>query len=662
MSMVSHSAAPVALWTPLFRSEVEALLSAPDEIREPHLSLLSWLIWLPLLSQEELTRILTRETSTVLLPQRAEDVATLLRTMRAHSLIDLVVVQEPGEQRQQRRYYITDLGLYLFLARVQPSPPLSLPRLARAYPVERTDLLARLARPHLHQILSSLMSRLIAEGQAHQITVASYQHPFRQHVRLFSTHRVLEAHGALLLHAESIPYAFFLHIDAGSHSLADPLLERSLLALLDIREVVLLARRDWPHLLIVTTRERLALWSRLLLESSIKRARAPLAGGMTTLEAMPAGLFTPIWYDLVSLALASDLPHLPLVALPALLRAPASSGLVEQFSRAQHFAQMRLQDSPFAVRHLPVRLPRFVGTSLQEEAQHLEREQLDALFAGKRQTLKSVSGTGLLNLALGSQEKQILTLASHHPLLDLSTIRVFLPQQEQSLKRLQQTMTHLAQLHVLETRHWPKSTVGWDRTRYLLTPAGLQYIAIRQGEPASRYFIAPKDRKGNDEQRWRQQGTPGLDQQKGHTHGLYALLRQVFAGMEARGEQLIEWKSAHEAARWYQDRVWQTTEQIRPDAEIVFVPATGSEHVRFLLEYDRGTTGRFEYHRKFKAYLDFELATSTSLPLILVVTPSPRSAQTIRQELLRLGGSLQVVIALEEDVLRAGLTRVLFPL
>ncbi|GHO58474.1 hypothetical protein KSB_69490 [Ktedonobacter robiniae] len=228
-----------------------------------------------------------------------------------------------------------------------------------------------------------------------------------------------------------------------------------------------------------------------------------------------------------------------------------------------------------------------------------------------------------------------------------------------AIKPTQQKITHLFKQQLLETRLWSTEKTPLERERYLLTPVALKFMAIRQGEPFSYYFVHPRYRMGDDEQVWRQWGVAGLDSQKWHTRGLYTFMRQLLKKTHERGEIIYEWKSAHNSVRWYMDMFLQGEGHARPDAELIFAPSLTAQRTTLLLEYDRGTTGIFEYHRKFKAYIDFQLITGKTLPLIVVVTPTQRSAQKIQQVLTQLGSSLHVVVLLEHEVLSKGLTQAL---
>jgi hypothetical protein len=195
----------------------------------------------------------------------------------------------------------------------------------------------------------------------------------------------------------------------------------------------------------------------------------------------------------------------------------------------------------------------------------------------------------------------------------------------------------------------------------LTTDVALKSIATWQGEPYSRYFVLPKYYEaGDDEQVKRQWGTKGLVAQLPHTHGLYTLMRHLLQGAEAREETFVQWKSAHEVARWYRDMISQEVAQARPDAEVIFTSADGHT-TTILLEYDRATASEHGYARKFQAYLDYQLAIGIELPLLVVVTPSQKTRERIQHVLSDLDGSLQVVVVLERELLAHGLTLALYP-
>ena len=132
---------------------------ASGELRKIDLELLRWLIWLSLLSVQELTRLVQVDGRSF----DAKTIASHLLRLEHLDLAASIALSEAGWPPYQHCYYITDLGLYALVKRYPAS--ISVPRLVACYPVTRTDLLARLARPVVHLALSALVSRLIAEAR-----------------------------------------------------------------------------------------------------------------------------------------------------------------------------------------------------------------------------------------------------------------------------------------------------------------------------------------------------------------------------------------------------------------------------------------------------------------------------------------------------------------
>src|SRR6266566_3299979 len=159
-------------WSPLPREALDQVI-ASKELRKIDLELLRWLVWLSLLSVKELTRL-------VKVDGRSFDEKTIGSHLLHLERLDLaasVALSEAGWPPYQRRYYITDLGLYALVKHYPES--ISVPRLVTCYPVSRTDLLTRLARPFVHLALSDLVNRLIAESPpGYRLT--SYQQPWKQ--------------------------------------------------------------------------------------------------------------------------------------------------------------------------------------------------------------------------------------------------------------------------------------------------------------------------------------------------------------------------------------------------------------------------------------------------------------------------------------------------
>jgi len=396
------------------------------------------------------------------------------------------------------------------------------------------------------------------------------------------------------------------------------------------------------------------------LTSCQKRLTHPLAGGITTIQAMRGGIYPPIWWKTTELLYVDDPLLVPRVSFQHLLRDPASPELAEQFSRQEHFRQLLIRKAAQPLPRIRQRLTRYVGEALQYEAAHLDADLVETLFSGTRKGRHSLTGTALLSLALTPRQKEIVFWLARHPLLDLLTLQTLVRPgaDDREVRLMQRHLARLFRLRLVEVKVWPAGKTPLEQQRYLLTSSALRFVATHNGEPFSAYLVPPKYQKSEDIV-FRQWGVAGLFHQMDHTNDLYTCLRKVLQGAHIRGEIISDWRSAHEAALSYKDSFTQESEKARPDAELVFAPAAGEEERAILLEYDRGTTDLGHYERKFRAYLDYQLAEGTVLPPILVITPSRKAAQMMRQVLNELGGPSQVLIALERDLLTQGLAAVL---
>ncbi len=653
------------IWTPLYRTDLEILLTQ-QKYSKLHLYILYWLIWLPLLSNDELIRLLMSAKDVLHLVKTKKDLSVQVSQMRRLGLIDHVVLHEPKMVRHHR-YYATDLGLYLYLSAVHSIPPVSIVELIKAYFVERNDLAARLATPHIHIALSELVTRLIAEGDAKNYPLLSYQQPWRHMYDAIGGKQQLSSDAALLIGgADETKHAFLVRVDTGPHFRNDKAEEQFLAELLHLRQSSHFYRQSWPGLLIITTQERIEKWGRLLLRSCQKQQISkPLSGAVTTIERLKNGVYEPIWWDL-SLLPSMGTPFYALcVPLHQLLREPTSPELDELFSQQTRFQELLMLEASLPPPRTKLRLTRYVGESLQYEAAHLDAEMLEDLFEGKKKDNASYYGAGLLTIALTPMQKELLAWFAHHPLLDIPTLLAVLRPEadKQAMKLLYRQINRLFNLRLVETATQYEAAIKrHEPEQYLLTTAALRFMATRLGEPFSYYFVPQKDRQ-NENQMQRQLGTLGLSEQDKHTRGLYRFMGNLFKVANVQGEHVLEWKSAHESAHYYQDSFHQEDEprQIRPDAELV-VELNDGVIRRFYLEYDRATTGPEDYRQKFEAYASYELSTRMPLPLILVVTPSTKAASTIRQVLVPIRGyygSLKVVVVLEQDVLAHGLTALL---
>lgn len=647
-----------------FTSARLAELLASEAVADPYPHLLRWLVWFPLLSASELTRLeqsrLARHAQTRS-PQR---VAAHLQEMEEFGLIAHLVVNEPGWPPHQHRYFLTDAGLYVFAE--ANDPPLSVPKLVQAYAVERADLIERLSHIDIHLVLADFSSRLVAEGNTQGSPVTSFQQPWMQTDTIFGRRQTLRSDAAFLLaDPQGTEHAFYVQVDTDERrSFDDKQARIPLLRLLNLRHAHRLQNEAMPCLLIITRASRLAAWGALLEKTSAERNTALLDGAITTLEQVQhIGVYGPIWWtfaELVQAMNSGERPNLaaPSVSLAHLLGDPASSTLVERFSQRETFAHLMTEGKPRSLRKTSRPLPSYVGKPLTSEiATARIAEVLDALSGTKAEQQEA---TALLNLALSAMQKDLLFWLTHHQFLTMHHLATLHHPGGRDIRGAQKQMGGLASLHLLVPFSWYGTRPWHERERYLCAEPALRYVALREGRQPT-YYLLPEEYK-------KEHGTPALSIQRGtsglfaqmeHTHGLYESMTRLLEGAYREKVRLITWKSAREAIRWYRDPLTAPLMQIRPDAELIYLAEDQTIPHSVLVEYDRATTGVREYEAKYQSYIDYLDTTRLALPPILVITQNEQAAALIRTCIDTVGSRLPVIIVLEDQVQRQGLLTML---
>jgi hypothetical protein len=243
-------------WSPLPKEALEGVMSS-GELRKIDLELLRWLVWLSLLSVQELAWL-------VKVDGRSFDTKTIgshLLHLERLDLAESVVLSEVGWPPFQHRYYITDLGLYALVKHYPAS--ISVPKLVACYPVTRTDLLARLGRPVVHLALSELVSRLIAESPP-GYNLSSYQQPWKQTYGRISTgmQQTWRCEAAFQLQTPTgEQHAFYVRVDQPESLFSQAEAKRWLSRLFALRTYQRLRGEVMPHLLLLSTPARFPFWA-----------------------------------------------------------------------------------------------------------------------------------------------------------------------------------------------------------------------------------------------------------------------------------------------------------------------------------------------------------------------------------------------------------------
>src|SRR5437763_87971 len=243
-------------WSPLSRQALEQVM-ASGELHKMDLELLRWLVWLSLLSVQELTWLVQVDGRSF----DAKTIASHLLHLERLDLAASVLLSEAGWPPYQRRYYITDLGLYALVKHYPES--ISVPRLVACYPITRTDLLARLARPFVHLALSDLVSRLIAESLV-GYRLTSYQQPWKQTYGRIAAggQQVWKCDAAFLLQTPTgAQHAFYVRVDQPECLFSQAEAKRFLSRLFALRKYQHLRGEVIPHLLLLSTSARFPFWA-----------------------------------------------------------------------------------------------------------------------------------------------------------------------------------------------------------------------------------------------------------------------------------------------------------------------------------------------------------------------------------------------------------------
>lgn len=666
----------------LERGRLEAVL---DQVSAHQLKLLSWLTWLPLLSREELAQVLSEHPKTLW-----EHLDRLLKL----ELVEMVTLNEAGHHPY--RYHLTDLGLYA-LCCLHPQP-LSAKSIARSYPIMGADLMARLARPHVHRLLCCLVCHLLAHHPA-DYTLSSYQQPYWQRystVQQASHWITFEA--ALLLKApDGSQYAFVVWVDDPEWLFNQKDAALLLKRFMHWRESTQLRGDILPYLLILSRRERFPFWRDLLVQTILKGGVALPSGAIAeSAQLVEQGATSSIWLPFEPLTLGPEpLPATTAhVGLGSLLQTPASPQTCERLSQYFTFREaLQAELSPLAQRTR--RFPCYVEGCLRQQAAPLGAHTLPRLgyrqSKGKPPLQYSLQAqhiwdafhsdradrlhmSSLLSLALSEPQIAILTTLLRHPYLARDDLLTLLyPDQKEDRLLLRQLMP-LLNLRLVQVALWQQAEQKREQERYQLTEPALRYLATRHNLSPSAYLeplLLPGRKRPTAEQRrrispfeteqviWVQRGIFLLQRQAEHTLGLYGAMRCIVAAARTTGAyRLLAWKSAREAVRscWDPFVPWQRL-NIRPDAEVLFtVPEKADQVQTLLIEYDRGTVLIGDYQQKFRAYADYQQVTRSSLPPIVMITRRDQSHVLIRQAIANIQAfEVHVVFLSEQQVRQDGL-------
>ncbi len=686
-------------------------VSAPHLHVKDHLDILWWLVWLPLLTREELARVTRRNDSTLW---------NQLTKLTKLGLIESISFNEAGWVGRHH-YYLTDLGLYVLAS--LDEHPISVYKLAVGYPITRIDLLERLARPRVHLALSELVTRLISEHPP-SYRVSSYQQPFKEKYsdRAGKNHTLSFDAAFLLQTPKGSQHAFYVRVDQPEHMLSQPEVKTFVQKLLAVRQAKHLTREIMPHFLLLSSHERFAFWAEQVNRETLSqgialldvsqpepaREHMDLSCAIADIADLSKGTNAPIWTPFHALIEQDGAVESHAQApISSFLDRVASPRLTERFS--QYFSFQRALTTDPRTRQKDT-LTRYVNIDLQKEAApfatiatpglgkpHVPAgepvtQMADALsdaFYGDPEDRLAMSA--MLTLALSDQQKEIIAHLARHPYLERADLTSLLHPGHNDERLLLRQIMPLIHLKLIKTSIWINGKPGRERERYRLCEPALRWQACRHGLSPAYYlelsYLDQQKRKHADpppfeekqrqqpisplsrEVTWVQRSVRGLwgenAKQMFHTSGIYRCVRSILdASYRSQAYHIIYWKSARESSRWYHDPFEpDKTGDVRPDAELLYTTANEQRAHSLLIEYDRDTTNSHQLYRKFRCYVEYQHDTRSTLPTTLVITQSEAAREKIWDAFASAKAfDVSIIVALEEHIIQDGLLPILVQL
>ena len=242
-----------------------------------------------------------------------------------------------------------------------------------------------------------------------------------------------------------------------------------------------------------------------------------------------------------------------------------------------------------------------------------------------------------LSTQLGQRHITVLSLLTQHPLLSTNDIAALINIKQNSAAH------YLREL-------WQRDCVcAWQRPddtspRWWLSDGGLRLVAAMQHVPLQRLGIYEKQagENGNitptllDRPLFIPRALPPLLRYPLHTTGVYSFMAALNRAADARAT-ITWWETGATCERSYP---WHGIRRnLRPDAEFSLLQQDTSKirHLRYWLEYDRGTMRRRDLEAKMRTYAEYVRSREwfkdgrASLPRLLFVVPDTGQERRISE-------------------------------
>jgi Replication-relaxation len=593
-----------------------ALTEVGASLADVDLRLLHWLLRYPLQRADDLIVGVARWSSRATVYRH-------LHALEARVLVESVLPKTPGTGK--RLYYLSNPGLHL-LARHLEKPAR---QLARKWHADEVGLLHFLPRLPTLLVLQDVVNGLVDYTAEAMTTQGRRPRLVRWNWQRDVTHRFLYREQRMRFFADGL-IALCIRTQQ-ENSMLDQWYGLFLLAteldderLMRLRLERLLYWRESPErwstyqhmlpvLILARSQRQGDHWQRAVEASTLKLRLDPLVGALVCLPPQESVSVNPWLLNWRTLAI--DVPcHLQELFKPVLRSAFLSSLCLEESQEEVYDNHSLSSATARAVSSgTSPRLNRLIVGSLAKRAAHVTKAGLE-----EREVIS------FLGLLLTPCQWGIVRLLLEHPLLSDEDLAAFLGLQRRSVR------CALYDLHQLGCLEPIVTEIG---KRWHVCERGLRLIAAAN-HIHIRSIASVSDNETNLETSTiTQQGEAWFLQHTQHTAGIYGFFATVTnaAGKET-GHDLCWWETGAMCERRY--RVGEQWYNFRPDALAEY--RIGSQHVRFWLEWDRGTMNVRDLSIKFTAYEHFVTSREwvredARVPRLFCVVPDIAQEKRVRR-------------------------------
>jgi hypothetical protein len=355
-----------------------------------------------------------------------------------------------------------------------------------------------------------------------------------------------------------------------------------------------------PVLILATSPRQAEHWQHAIATSALKLRLDPLSGAIACISQQDCAYVNPwrlAWRSLStnqSCHLADSLRAVPPEVFTSFLNIEEGEEEMQQAGAPSNSSGASRSSG---------RLTHLVAGNLVHRAATLTSRVLE-----EREVI------ALLGLRLTPGHWSIMRLLLAHPLLSNEELAGLLGLERESVRCL------LYELHRLDCL---ESVVTVAGKRWHLCERGLRLIAEANRIPMRSLAVKPDDEVDLEVSTVKQRGESWLFEHIQHTAGIYSFFACVAqAARKEAGHELCWWETGPMCERRY--RVGEQWYNLRPDVLAEY--RMGQQHMRFWLEWDRGTMNVRDLAIKFTSYAHYiasrEWAREDSiLPALVCVAP-----------------------------------------